>query len=215
MAVFTYMIANKTHNYSKINHDEEKLKYEIQTLSKQLIAISNQLSNSTIPWHALQEKVQELYIYWSSTILDLNKLDIHKNILTEFGKDIDQLMINLKNRNIEDARISILSLYKAVAIFTDSMEDKITNTLTYTQYYLLYASSFVEQGNWTLVQEYILKSDKQVSKAVNNIENTSYNQYNLYQAYVAIKELENTIYSKDAELFYWKYNIAMDKLNQI
>lgn len=215
LVAFTYGIASNINEDARQKQSEEKISYEIQTLSKQLMELSNQLNNQILEWQQLEKITQELYLYWSSAILDFNMLEIDKNSLTGFGKNIDQLMIHLKNRNIENARISILSLYQSIAVFSDNLEDKAKTELVYAQYYLLNANSFVEQGNWTVVQDYILKSDEHLSKVVNDIKNTSYHPYNLHQAYIALKELENTIYTKDKDIFYWKYTIAIDKLNML
>ena len=42
-----------------------------------------------------------------------------------------------------------------------------------------------------------------------------HNQYNINQEYIAIKELENLINIKDLEVFYFKYNNAIEKIEKI
>ena len=47
------------------------------------------------------------------------------------------------------------------------------------------------------------------------MDNNQYNQYNINQTYIAVKELENIINVRDLDVFYIKYNIAMQKLQNI
>ena len=70
-----------------------------------------------------------------------------------------------------------------------------------------------EKENWTLTHEYVLKASENISNLINSIENNKYNQYNINQSYIAVKELENLINIKDLSVFYFKYNIAINKLN--
>ena len=89
-----------------------------------------------------------------------------------------------------------------------------TNILN-AKYNLMIAYSIVENENWTIIHENILKSDNYISNIINKIDENDYNQYNKKQAYIAIKELENLINIKDKDIFYLKYNIAIEKLNSL
>lgn len=213
---FSIIIANKANNHSDSNKNNEKMNFQIKYLSEQLIEMSYILNhNAMINWQNLQSDTQTLYLYWNSSILDFNTLEIDKNILTEFGINIDNLSIAIKNNNQQETIRVIVYLYKTLTILSENINYNHESDLMKSKYYLLAAYSIAEKGNWTVTQENILKSDEQLSRIVNNMENTDYNQYNLNQAYVAVKELENTIITKNLELFYWKYTITMDKLNNL
>ena len=208
------IIANNTKNEDfRIN--KEKIYYQIRYLDSEIIEMSNLLNND-INWQKLQESIVELYNYWNSTILDLNNLEIDKNYLTEFGRTLDNLAVSIKNQDRKASLDNLLELYSKLAIYNESLNyDENYTNLLYAKYNLLTAYSIVETGNWTLTHESIVKSDEYLVNVVNSIDNDQYNQYNINQAYIAMKELENLINIQDLDIFYIKYNIAMEKLQNI
>ena len=171
--------------------------------------------NFYINWQELHVQMRNIYNYWNSSILDFNNLDIEKNYLTDFGKDLDNLIISINNNVREDTVDNLLSLYNKLRIYSESLEFKNYNQILTTKINLLTAVSIVENGNWTLTHEYILKASESITNVVNSIDNNEYNQYNINLAYIAIKELENLINVKDLEVFYFKYNNAMEKIEKI
>lgn len=211
------IVTNNTNN-STLGENKEKIYYEIKYLDNEIITMSDLINNNGvyIDWQELQTSAEKLYNYWNSTILDLNSLSLDKNYLTNFGKLLDNLTVSIKNKDKQASLENLVSLYHNVTIYSESLnyDDKYTNIL-YAKYHLLIAYSIVEKGNWTLTQESIIKSDTYLSNVVNSMNNNKYNQYNINQAYVALKEMENLINVKDLDVFYIKYSIAMQKLQNI
>ena len=210
----SYIIANNSNN-TNLEINNEKIYYQIKYLDSQIIYMSNSFNN-IIDWNKLQNNLEQLYNYWNSSILDFNNLDIEKTNLTDFGKTLDNLSIAIKNQNREESLKNLLKLYEKLIIYNKSLnyDENYTNIL-YAKYNLLISYSIVENGNWTLTYESILKCDTYLSNLVNSMNINQYEQYNINQAYIAIKELENLINIKDIDLYYMKYNIAMEKLENI
>lgn len=212
------IIIIKNKNKSKIYTDNEKVYYEMKYLDSEIINMTNNLyyKNAIINWSELESRIEKIYNYWNSTILDLNNFNINKKALTDFGKILDNTTISIKNRDKKSTLGNLTKLYYQLTIYyTDLNIDINYINIVNAKYNLLYAYSIVENGNWTLTYEYILKSDENLFKTVNSINNSQSNQYNINQAYIAIKELENIINVKDIDIFYIKYNIAMNKLQNI
>lgn len=211
------IIANNTNNEVS-GENKEKIYYEIKYLDNEIIIMSNLINNNGayIDWQELQTNTKKLYNYWNSTILDLNTLSLDKNYLTNFGKILDNLTVSIKNKDKQASLDNLVRLYNNLTIYSESLnyDDKYTNIL-YAKYNLLISYSIVEKGNWTLTQESIIKSDTYLSNVVNSMDNNQYNQYNINQAYIALKELENIINVRDLDVFYIKYNITMQKLQNI
>lgn len=211
------IIANNTNNEVS-SENKEKIYYEIKYLDNEIIIMYNLINNNSafIDWQELQINTAKLYNYWNSTILDLNTLSLDKNYLTDFGKILDNLTISIKNKDKQGALTNLAQLYKKLTIYAESLDYDVNYTnILYAKYNLLVAYSIVEKGNWTLTYENIVKSTIYLSNVVNSMENNKYNQYNINQAYVAVKEMENLINIKDLDVFYIKYNIAMQKLQNI
>ena len=208
------IIANNTNN-NEIEINKEKMYYQIKYLDSAIINMSNILNNNT-NWEELGNSIDRLYNYWNSTILDLNNLRLDKNYLTDFGKILDNLTISAKNLDRQNCLDNLVKLYEKVVIYSQSLNyDENYINILQAKFNLLTAYLIVENGNWTLTHERILKSDEFLSNVVNSMDNNEYNQYNINQAYIAVKELENLINVKDLDIFYFKYNIAMEKLENI
>ena len=210
----SYIIANNSNN-TNLEINNEKIYYQIKYLDSQIIYMSNSFNN-IIDWNKLQKDLEQLYNYWNSSILDFNNLEIEKVNLTDFGKTLDNLSIAIKNQNREESLKNLLKLYEKLIIYNKSLnyDENYTNIL-YAKYNLLISYSIVENENWTLTHESILRSDTYLSNLVNSMNINKYEQYNINQAYIAVKELENLINIKDIDLYYMKYNIAMEKLENI
>ena len=207
------ILANNTNNEIKIN--KEKIYYQIKYLDSEIIDISYLLNNN-INWEDIGNSIDRLYNYWNSVILDLNNLNLDKKHLTDFGKILDNLTISIKSLDRQGALDNLLKLYEKIIIYSQSLDyDNSYTNILQAKFNLLTAYSIAEKGNWTLTHESIVKSDEHLSNLVNNMDNNKYSQYNINQAYIAIKELENLINVKDLDIFYFKYSIAMERLENI
>lgn len=215
------IMANNSSKKTNSEINKEKIYYEIKYFDSQIIYMINLLNNIEesanfyIDWQELQKQSKMLHSYWNSAILDFNYLNLDKSYLTDFGKELDNLSVSINNKDKQNTVNKLLSLYNKLLFYSETLNDFYYNTILTIKYNLINAYGVVEPENWTLTHEYILKASENVSNLVNSIENDKYNQYNINQAYIAIKELENLINVKDLELFYFKYNIAMEKMQNI
>lgn len=211
--IFAYNMKNNVNK--EIN--EEKILYEIKYFDSKFVYILKCINNieSEINWEKIQNQTNILYNYWNSVILDLNYLDIDKENLTSFGKNLDDLTVSIKYHNKYNTLNNLAKLYDKLIIYTDSINHNYHKNILLIKYNLLHASSIVETGNWTLAHEYILKASENAFELLNILQDSQYLQYNINQAYVSVKEMENLINIKDINVFYLKYQIAIDKLENI
>ena len=202
-------------NNEEANINKEKIYFEIKYIDSQIINMSNSLNRNS-NWQELQKCIQRLYTYWNSAILDFNNLDIEKNYLTDFGKILDNLTVSIKNQDRQSSLNKLIELYNRLIIYSENLNyDANYNNILLAKHKLLSAYSIAEQGNWTLMHENVIECGNYLYNVVNFMENNQYNQYNINQAYITVKELENLINVKDLDLFYFKYQIAMNKLKNI
>ena len=211
------IMANNAELETNIEIDEEKIYYEIKYFDNEIIYMSSLLSvdERKINWEELLNKINNLYNYWNSAILDLNNLDIDKKYLTSFGKKLDQLTLSIKYQNSKGVLNDLIELYEKLIIYIDKLDYENYQHVLSTKHNLLLARITAETGNWTLVHEYILKSSDNIYKVFNKIDLNVYAQYNINQAYSAIREMENLINIKDIDVFNIKFNIAIKKLESI
>lgn len=215
------IIANNTADKTNFEIDKEKLYHEIKYFDSQIIYIMSLLNNINnteefyIDWNELQKQNENLYNYWNSVILDLNYLDIDKKNLTDFSQKLDELNISIKDNNKETTIQNLMDLYNKLILYCETLNNESYRLLLDTKYNLLLSYCIAEKENWTLTYEYILKASDNMSNMVKQTSNNEYNQYNINQAYISVKELENIINIKDINVFYMKYKIAMNNIEKI
>jgi len=205
----------KANNKTSIEINKEKIYYEIKYFDSKFISIFNLLYNTdgNLDLEKLEEKLNILYNYWNSVILDLNYLDIDKNNLTNFGKNLDELSIAIKYMNKKSSLDSLIKLYDKLIIYSQTLNYDFYTKILLTKYNLLLSSHMVDNNNWTLAYEYILKASESMDYILKY--NDRKNQYNINQAFVAIKEMENLLSIKDNDVFFIKCKIALDKLQNL
>ena len=165
-------------------------------------------------WFFSTNKTYRIYDYWNSVILDLNSLNLDKASLTNYGKNLDELLIAIKSNDKDNTLNNLIELFNKLIIYSEALNyNNNYNKILITKYNLLCSYSVAEKENWTLTHEYILKASENFLDVVNSMENNEYNQYNINQAYISIKEIENIINIKNLDIFYLKYNIAINKLS--
>lgn len=209
------ILANDVTSNENYEIDTEKIYYEIKYFDSKIVNITNLLNDNNINWKKIEEETCSLYNYWNSVILDLNYLDINKKDLTNFGKNLDELTLSIKYNNEKNAFSNLIQLYEKLIIYTKEINYNNYENILLTKYNLLISCSIVETENWTLTHEYILKASENIFKLVNTVRIKEYEQYNINQAYVAVKEMENVINVKNNKIFSIKYKIALDKLENL
>lgn len=215
------IIANNAVNKTNFEIDKNKIYHEIAYFDSQIIYMMTMLNNIDgnenfyIDWKELQKQNQILYNYWNSVILDLNYLDIDKRNLTDFSQKLDLLNISIKNNDKKVTLQNLIDLYSQIISYSKTLNNESHNLLLDSKYNLLVSYTIAEEENWTLTYEHVLKASENMLNMVKHIDNNQYNQYNINQAYISVKELENIINIKDTNIFYMKYKIAMDNIKKI
>lgn len=214
LIISTIIISN---NNSNNDVNKEKIYYQIKYIDNQINDLfKNCYNNDYISWNEFGTDIKYLYDYWNSAILDFNNLEINKQYLTNFGKILDDVTISINNQNKQETLKNLLILYKNLIIYSETLNynSSYTNIL-HAKYNLLKAYSIAENKNWTLIYENVLECGKFLLNTVNSIENNKYSQYNINQAYISVKELENIINVKDIDIFYMKFKVAIEKIENI
>lgn len=215
LLIISIIIISNNNSNNDIN--KEKIYYQIKYIDNQINDLfKNCYNNNYISWNEFGTDIKYLYDYWNSAILDFNNLEIDKQYLTNFGKILDDVAISINNQNKQETLKKLLILYKNLIIYSETLNynSSYTNIL-YAKYNLLKAYSIAENKNWTLIYENVLECGNFLLNTVNSIENNKYSQYNINQAYISVKELENIINVKDIDIFYMKFKVAIEKIENI
>jgi len=211
------ILANNVNIIKDYDIDNEKIYYEIKYLDSNIIYIFNLLYNEKmqINWDELKKQTLLLYNYWNTVILDLNYLPIDKKYLTDFSKELDELLLSVNSYNRNKGLSNMVKLYKKLTIYSNNINYTNYKNVLLAKYNLLVSAIIAETENWTLAHEYILKTSESILKVVNSMDINEYLQYNINQTYISVKELENIINIKNLNIFYFKYNILINKLDNL
>ncbi len=216
-SIITIIIAKNT-KYIKQN-DEEKLNSQIRQLDYQILKLLNYFdynNKQNINWNEVESNIRTLYTSWNSIVIDFSLLNIENHYLTSFGKKIDEMMINVQNKEINNTVTTLSDLYGLLVQYASSYQsnDILKNNIL-TKYHLIKAYSLIESNNWTLINENINSAATNFYQNINIVEIKEKQKFNLSKAYVAINELKNTVSHKNKELFYLKYKIVMNEIEKI
>lgn len=221
LSIITFIMAKNTKD---INHDDaEKTNSQIEYIDYQIIKLLNEFDNYSsnhftqvdiINWDQLEQEVEILYASWNSIIVDFSNLQIDNNALTDFGKKLDNIMINIQNKNINQTLVTISDLYGLLTKFTESYHvDTILKNDIITKNYLIKSYSLLYTDNWTLISENVHNAAKTFYANINMVEISENQKFNLNKIYVAINELKNATSNQNKDLFYIKYKIVMENFS--
>ena len=222
LSIITFIMAKNTKD---INHDDaEKTNSQIEYVDYQIIKLLNEFdiysSNhftqvDAIDWDQLEKEVKNLYTNWNSIIVDFSNLQIDNNALTDFGKKLDNIMINIQNKNINQTLVTISDLYSFLIKFTEGYNvNTILKNNIITKNYLIKSYSLLYTDNWTLISENIHNATKAFYPNINIVEISENQKFNLNKIYVAINELKSATSNQNKDLFYIKYKIVMENFNR-
>ncbi len=223
LSIITFVMAKNTKNMNDYN--EEKINSQIGYIDYQIIKILNEFDNysnhsftetENINWNQLETEIHELYVSWNVVIVDFSNLNIDNHYLINFGKKLDEIMIDIQNKETDKTLEDISELYYFLTKYTEYYNAEILfkNNID-TKYYLIKSYALLYTNNWTIISENINNAAKSFYSNINMVEIAENQKFNLNKTYVAINELKNTVANKNKELFYIKYKIAMEEIGKI
>lgn len=184
-------------------------KYEIQQSS----ILNNK--NSTPDWQYIKNEIEIFYSSWPNIIVDLHQNGVNNDDILNFGYEIDNLILNIKNENKIETISSISKLYSYIPKYSEqTSNDNDTNKyIYYTKSNIISAYALIEQENWEDMKLKISKSQEYFNNIINDIDRKNKNKIN--ETYVLLNEMNNSTSKKDKDIFYIKYKNLMETIDMI
>lgn len=169
-----------------------------------------------IDWKTMKYEIENINQTWSVILLDLYSLNVSNDDIVAFSEILNNSIISIKNENKIDSLSNIAKMYSYIPIYEKaiSAENSMQN-IKQTKSFLINAYSFVEQGNWNEIQTNINECEKTFKNIVNDMEFAQKNEYKINKTYVLIKEMQNSLYLQDKEIFYIKYKNLLESINTL
>lgn len=172
--------------------------------------------NSDINWENLKNEVEILYSAIPSLTIDLYKININKEKITNFNQEYDNLMKAIKEENKQNALDTLANLYNYLPDFIEnSTDDTNKKILIRTKNNIFKAYSLLDKNDWNAITENVNLANQEFTKILTNSQSSNKNQYIINKAYVQINELQNSTQTKEKEIFLIKYKNLLEELENI
>lgn len=172
--------------------------------------------NSDINWENLKNEVEILYSAIPSLTIDLYKININKEKITNFNQEYDNLMKAIKEENKQNALDALANLYNYLPDFIEnSTDDTNKKILIRTKNNIFKAYSLLDKNDWNAITENVNLANQEFTKILTNSQSSNKNQYIINKAYVQINELQNSTQTKEKEIFLIKYKNLLEELENI
>lgn len=173
-------------------------------------------NNSDINWENLKNEVEILYSAIPSLTIDLYKININKEKITNFNQEYDNLMKAIKEENKQNALDALANLYNYLPDFIEnSTDDTNKKILIRTKNNIFKAYSLLDKNDWNAITENVNLANQEFTKILTNSQSSNKNQYIINKAYVQINELQNSTQTKEKEIFLIKYKNLLEELENI
>lgn len=173
-------------------------------------------NNSDINWENLKNEVEILYSAIPSLTIDLYKININKEKITNFNQEYDNLMKAIKEENKQNALDALANLYNYLPDFIEnSTDDTNEKILIKTKNNVFKAYSLLDKNDWNAITENVNLANQEFAKILTNSQSSNKNQYIINKAYVQINELQNSTKTKEKEIFLIKYKNLLEELENI
>ena len=173
-------------------------------------------NNSDINWENLKNEVEILYSAIPSLTIDLYKININKEKITNFNQEYDNLMKAIKEENKQNALDALANLYNYLPDFIEnSTDDTNKKILIRTKNNIFKSYSLLDKNDWNAITENVNLANQEFTKILTNSQSSNKNQYIINKAYVQINELQNSTQTKEKEIFLIKYKNLLEELKNI
>lgn len=173
-------------------------------------------NNSDINWENLKNEIEILYSAIPSLTIDLYKININKEKITNFNQEYDNLMKAIKEENKQNALDALANVYNYLPDFIEnSTDDTNEKILIKTKNNVFKAYSLLDKNDWNAITENVNLANQEFAKILTNSQSSNKNQYIINKAYVQINELQNSTQTKEKEIFLIKYKNLLEELENI
>ena len=171
-----------------------------------------------INWDIVKSEVENLYTSIPTMTMDLYQLDINKDEILNFNKEIDNL-VTVVNEENKESTLQILSvIYDYLPKFLESAkgEDVIYKKVVVTKANIFKGYSKLDSGKWDEISQDIQNGVNTFTELLSNPDViNSNNQYSVNKIYIMLNELQNAVNMQDVSVFLIKYRNLIEEIEAI
>ena len=171
-----------------------------------------------INWDIVKSEVENLYTSIPTMTMDLYQLNINKDEILNFNKEIDNL-VTVVNEENKESTLQILSvIYDYLPKFLESAkgEDVIYKKVVVTKANIFKGYSKLDSGKWDEISQDIQNGVNTFTELLSNPDViNSNNQYSVNKIYIMLNELQNAVNMQDVSVFLIKYKNLIEEIEAV
>lgn len=172
--------------------------------------------NVDIAWDLIKSEIENLYSIWTTITIDMHTAGVNSDDILEFNTLLDSLGVQAKDENKQGSLENLSKLYNLLPKYLNSYSnDEIKKSVLNTKAHLLTAFSIVDTDRWEDMHVEILKANQEFSTIINNVNIDKNKKLNVNRAYLLLKEAQNSIETKDKDIFLIKYKNTIQELDML
>ena len=150
--------------------------------------------------------------------MDLYQLNINKDEILNFNKEIDNLVTVVNEENKESTLQTLSVIYDYLPKFLESAkgEDVIYKKVVETKANIFKGYSKLDSGKWDEISQDIQNGVNTFTELLSNPDViNSNNQYSVNKIYIMLNELQNAVNMQDVSVFLIKYKNLIEEIEAI
>ena len=173
-------------------------------------------SKESINWEYIKNEAEVLQNSISTMTLDLYEISLNNSDIINFGKEYDNLLIQIKNEDKSKTLLSLIKIYSYIPKFIRNCnENEQYEIVINTKLNILNAYSILDSEDWNLIGKYVQIANDKFSRLLTDINIKKENQYLINKCYISLNAIQSAIEKKDKEIFLIKYRNILEDLNNI
>ncbi len=170
-----------------------------------------------VNWVQIKNDVEKIYVELNSVEIDLQKILVSQEEISNFNSEFDNLTIAVKEEDRERALEQLSKLYDFLPSFVekcDAGEKELI--IVKTKNYILKAYSILEKEDWDSISSFTKEAYQEFSRLFIGLENNkNVNEYNVKKIHLMLNEFQNSINMKNKEVFLIKYKNLLEELENV
>ena len=166
-----------------------------------------------IPWKEISYSIETLYTAWPTISVDLQKLNVNNEDISNFEFTLDGAAQSIKNNDKSNALINLYNLYTFLPKFLSYFVNNDAKLNLYnTKAYLLNAYISVDKSDWENMSNNVNSSINSLQWVINSGAINEYQKSTFDKALTLLQDIKSGISVEDKEIFFLKYKLAIEQL---
>lgn len=172
-------------------------------------------NEENIDWDIIDNEIEILNNSWGIILLDLYNLGVENKDILGFSDKINSSIVGIEKKDKVEALKNLGELYSYIPKYMNFIDSGNEQKIKQSKYYLLSSYIFVNEDNWEEAKNNLVQCENEFNKLTNNTEFNENKEYKANKVFVLIKEIQNSISTKDKKVFYVKYKNLLQSINSI